>query len=92
MKISDNQKINDYDKKIINIINGNKLYILDVNSVCYIVDDITGEILDYNFENMDKYQTYEYFEDNDKMIIFINENKSNQLDDKEIFESVINLL
>ena len=92
LKISDNQKINDYDKKIINIINGNKLYILDVNSVCYIVDDITGEILDYNFENMDKYQTYEYFEDNDKMIIFINENKSNQLDDKEIFESVINLL
>ena len=92
LKISDNQKINDYDKKIINIINGNKLYILDVNSVCYIVDDITGEILDYNFENMDKYQTYEYFEDNDKMIIFINENKSNQLDDKEIFESIINLL
>ena len=45
-----------------------------------------------HFEKMDKYQTYEYFKDGDRMIIFINENSSNQMTEKEIFESVINLM
>lgn len=92
LKLMDDSNLNDNDKKIKNIIDGNKQYIFDVSSVCYIVDDVTGEFLDYNFEKMDEYQTYEYFEDNEKMIVFINENKNNQMDDKEIFESVINLL
>ena len=79
------------DKKIEEIINGNKLYIIDISSTCYIVDEITGEILDYNFEDMDEYQTYQYFEDGDKKIIFITENQNNQLTVKEIIESVIEL-
>ena len=92
LKIDEKNNQNENDKKIEKIIKSKKQYILDISSVCYIVDDITGEILDYNFENMDKYQTYEYFEDNDKMIVFINENKGNQMSNKEIFKSVINLL
>lgn len=91
LKIDDKNNQNDNDKKIEKIINGKKQYILDISSVCYIVDDVTGEILDYNFENMDRYQTYEYFEDNDKNIVFITENSSNVLTDSEIFESVIKL-
>ena len=82
---------NEYDKKIEEIINGNKIYIIDISSTCYIVDEITGEILDYNFEDMDEYQTYQYFEDGDKKIIFITENQNNQLTVKEIIESVIEL-
>ena len=92
LKIINENNPNDNDKKIKNILNGKKQYILDVSSICYIVDDITGEILDYNFEKMDKYQTYEYFEDDDKMIIFINENTSKQMTDKEIFTSIIDLI
>lgn len=80
-----------YDKKIENTINGEKQYILDISSVCYIVDDVTGEILDYNFENMDKYQTYEYFKDGDKNIIFINQNTDNQLASSEIIDSIIEI-
>lgn len=80
-----------YDKKIENAINGEKQYILDISSVCYIVDDVTGEILDYNFENMDKYQTYEYFKDGDKNIIFINQNTDNQLASSEIIDSIIEI-
>ena len=41
---------------------------------------------------MDEYQTYEYFEDEEKMIICITENINKQLDDKEIMKSVIDLL
>lgn len=92
LKIVEENNPNKYDKTIKNIINGNEQYILDISSICYIVDDISGEILDYNFENMDKYQTYEYFEDNNKMIIFINQNTNKQMSEKEIFESVIKLI
>lgn len=79
------------DKKIENAINSEKQYILDLSSICYIVDDVTGEILDYNFENMDRYQTYEYFEDEDKSIIFINQNTYGQLTDLEIFNSIVEI-
>lgn len=92
LKIESKNNQNDNDKKIDKIINGNKQYILDISSICYIVDDITGEILDYNFENMDKYQTYEYFENNDKIIVFITQNESGLLTNEEIFDSVIKLL
>ena len=84
--------LNENDKKIKNIINGKKQYIFSISSLCYIVDDITGEILDYSFEDMDKYQTFEYFEDENKKIIFITENKSNQLNENEIIESLLNIL
>ena len=91
LKIDRKNNQNDNDKKIEKIIKGKKQYILDISSVCYIVDDITGEILDYNFENMDKYQTYEYFEDTDKYIVFVTENSNNVLTNLEIFKSIINL-
>lgn len=91
LKIDRKNNQNDNDKKIEKIIKGKKQYILDISSVCYIVDDITGEILDYNFENMDKYQTYEYFEDKDKYIVFVTENSNNVLTNLEIFESIIKL-
>lgn len=92
LKIESKNNQNDNGNKIEKIINGDKQYILDISSICYIVDDVTGEILDYNFENMDKYQTYEYFEDNDKIIVFITQNKAGLLTDDEIFDSIIKLL
>ena len=92
LKVQNKNNQNDIDKKVENIINGEKQYILDISSVCYIVDNLTGEIWDYNFENMDKYQTYEYFEDNDKMIIFITENTNNLLSNSDIFNSIIELM
>ena len=92
LKINQKNNQNDNDRKIENAINNDKQYILDISSVCYIIDNVTGEILDYNFEKMDSYQTYEYFKDDNRMIIFINENSSNQLTEKEILESVINLI
>lgn len=91
LKIVNKNNQNENDKKLEKAIKGEKLYIIRNSSICYIVDEVTGEILDYNFENMDQYQTYEYFEDGDKMIIFMNENTKKQMTSKEILESVINL-
>ena len=91
LKIKNKNSQTDADNKIENSINGNKQFIIDISSVCYIIDDVTGEILDYNFENLDKYQTYEYFEDDNKMLVFISENKHNKLNKNDIIQSVINL-
>lgn len=92
LQIDNKSNQNDYDKKIEKAINGDKIYSITISSKCYIVDEITGEIQDYSFEDMDEYQTYEYFEDEEKMIICITENINKQLDNKEIMESVIDLL
>jgi len=92
LKIDEKNKQNDLDKKIEKTIKGDKQYILDISSICYIVDDVTGEIMDYNFENLDRYQTYECFEDNNKIIVFISQNTKGIYTNEEIIESVINLL
>ncbi len=91
LRIRESKVENENDKKIQQAISGNKLYIIDISSTCYIVDDITGEILDYCFEKLDKHQTYEYFSDLDKYIIFITENKDNLLKNSEILDSVLAL-
>ena len=80
------------DKTVEKSINSDAQTILVVSSLCYIVDDVTGDILDYNFEKMDKYQTYEYFNDDDKKIVFITENKNNQISSEELLEDIINIL
>lgn len=92
LKITNSKNANENDKKIQKIINGDKLFVIRISSICYIIDDITGEILDYNFEQIDEYQTYEYFKDEDKMIIFITQNKEKQLEEKEIIQSIIDLM
>ena len=92
LKISNKNNQNENDKKLEKVINGNKLYIIRNSSTCYIIDEITKQILDFNFEKLDKYQTYEYFKEDDKMIIFMNENTEKQMTSKEIMQSVIDLI
>lgn len=92
LKIKNKDSQNDNDKELEKIINGNMLYIFSISSTCYIVDDVTGEILDYCFEDMDEYQTYEYFSNEDRCIIFVTENKTKLLSQTEIFESLLNLV
>ena len=91
LKIVEKNQQNENDKILENSINSNKKTLIDISSVCYIVDDISGEILDYNFEKLDIYQTYEYFKDNDNCLIFITENTRNVLSETEIIESVLQL-
>ncbi len=91
LKIESKNWQNNNDKVLEKAIYGDKLFILNISSICYIVDDVSGEVLDYNFEKMDKYQTYESFEDSDKIIVFINKNSEKQLDDSKIVESIIKL-
>lgn len=80
------------DNEIEKIINGNKQYIIGISGINYYIDALTGEAVDNPFEELDKYQTYAYCQDEDKMVIFITENKSKALQNSEIFESVLELM
>ena len=80
------------DKKIQYIINSNKQYILCISSICYMIDTVTGNIVDNPYNELEEYQTYEYFNDENKIIIFITENKENVMNNNEIFNSIIDLM
>lgn len=79
------------DKKIEKLISGDTQYVLDISSTCYMVDPVTGEIIKNAYNDLEEYQTYEYFSDENRMIIFITENKDNKLTNDEIFESILSL-
>lgn len=82
-------EMNDNDKKIQKAINSNKLYVIDFSDKCYIVDDVTGDIVDYPFEIMDPYQSYQMYSSRNQMVIFITNNSKNKLSNDEIFDEVI---
>ncbi len=66
---------NNYDEIIGNMLSDGGLYIFDISSITYLVDEVTGEIQNYPFEDMDPYQGYEYFESDNKYMFIISENK-----------------
>ena len=86
------KEASEIDDKIDKVINGDSQYITGIRSENYYIDAKTGNIIKNPFEDLNKYQTYTYCENENKMIIFITENKSNKLSDDEIFESIIELL
>lgn len=91
IKIAEYQKTNN-DEILKNIIAGEKQYIIGISGITYYIDPLTGEIFDNPYEEFDSNQTYSYFTDENKMIIYIPENKDNYLDNNEIFESIIKLI
>lgn len=92
LQIKKKNNENTIDQKIEKLINGNKQYIFCISSTSYMVDPVTGEIIDNPYNQLEPYQTYEYFEDEDRMIIFITENKDSKMTKDEIIDSIIELL
>lgn len=68
-----------------------KIYIIDISGTCYVRDDMTGEITEYPFEQMDSYQIYEPYSSENYMIIEVTTNKAGKLTDSEILESIMNI-
>ncbi len=92
LKIKNENTPSQNDKKLKEVINGDKQFILSISGVSYLVDTVSGNILDNPFEEFDKYQIYEYVEYEDNKIIFITENNKKALTDEEIFDSVLKLI
>jgi len=81
--------MNSCDKKIKEMLSENKLFIFTINSECYIIDDVTGEIVLYPFEEMEPEQGAEIFENDNKYIFIISENKLGKAEPKEIIKSIL---
>ncbi len=85
----ESNKMNKYDEKIKKILNGKNSISIDINSTCYILDEVTGEIVEYPFEDMDPYMPYEYFEDKNKMLYIITRNKHKKSNYQDIISEII---
>ena len=79
---------NNYDKTIKKMLSDDKLHIFSISSMTYLVDEATGEITEYPFEEMDPYTEYEYFEAEDKEMFIITSNSSGEVEQQLIFENI----
>lgn len=84
-----NENINDIDKKLENVINSNNTIIVDINSFDYDVDTVTGEIVEYPFEQLGDLMDVIKNRDNDKIMV-ITTNKNKKYSAEEILNIFIN--
>lgn len=81
--------MNNYDKKIKQMISSNELFDFAINSTCYIVDEVTGEIEEYPFEEMDPYQGFQNFESENKEMFIISQNNSGKINQEEVVKEIL---
>lgn len=79
---------NEIAKNLEKMIKSDKLYIINITGIAYERDYISGEIVEYPFEDMDPEQVVEFYENGNKKILEITTNKKQELLDKEILEEI----
>lgn len=84
-----NSAKDDIEKELDNMIKSDKLYIINMTGIAYQRDYITGEIMEYPFEDMDPFQIIEQYEDGNTIILEVTTNKKSKLTEKEILETII---
>ena len=83
-----NSENNDMANKLVNMINSNNLYIINITGIAYERDYISGEITEYPFEDMDPTQAIEPYQKDNKIILEITTNKMQRLSESEILDAV----
>lgn len=71
---------NEYSSKLENLINSDELTIIDITGTCYIRDEMTGDIVEYPFKDMDLYQICEKYKTKGSKIIVITTNDVKEAD------------
>lgn len=77
------------EKEIQDMIESNNHYIINMTGVSYERDYISGEIIEYPFEDMDPAQIIEPYILNDYIILEITSNKNKEIPNKDIIESIV---
>ena len=77
------------EKQLKEMIDSNKLYIIDMSGKTYQRDYLTGEIVEYPFEDMDPYQIIEPYKIENSAILAITSNKENKLEQKKILDAIL---
>ena len=80
---------NEIDKTITQVINSKKLNAFDICSVTYLIDEVSGKIEVYPYEEIDPESPFEYFETNNASLYVINSNSTGKLQYKEIMKEIL---
>ena len=81
---------NNLANKINNMINSDKLYIINITGTAYERDYISGEITEYPFEEIDPYQIVNPYQKDNKFILEMTTNRIGILSDYEILDAITN--
>ena len=80
---------NEIDVKIKQIIDKKKLFVIDINSITYIVDEVTGNIEEYPFVEIDPKTHYEIFKTENATLYVINPNINKKLNEIDMIKEII---
>ena len=83
-----NSENNGMANKLVNMINSNNLYIINITGIAYERDYISGEITEYPFEDMDPTQAVEPYQKDNKIILEVTTNKMKELTESEILDAI----
>lgn len=89
LKCNKQENLTEQEEKLKNMAELNKLYVIDMSGKTYQRDYISGEVIEYPFEEMDPYQVLEPYEIDDSIILGVTSNKENRLSNKEILDAII---
>ena len=88
MQINNNSNNSNLASKLINMLNANKLYVINMIGIAYERDYISGEIVEYPFEDMDPYQILQPYQKDNKIILELTTNKLKKLNENEILDAI----
>lgn len=86
---ADAKSTNSMSKQLEEMINSEYLYIIEISGKCYMRDDVSGEIIEYPFEEMDPYQLIEPFSDENNIILVMTTNSESLMTDEEILDGLL---
>lgn len=89
LKCNKQDNLTEQEEKLKNMAQSDKLYVIDMSGKTYQRDYITGNVIEYPFEEMDPYQVLEPYEVEDSIILGVTSNKNNYLSNREILEAII---
>lgn len=89
LTIKNKNEQNENDKSLEKFINSGKHLVITISSMYYEVDNVTGEVVEYPFEQLDAYQTYSQVMSDNNIIFVITSNQNKKLTNKEILEDLL---
>lgn len=89
LKCNKQENLTEQEEKLKNLAESNKLYVIDMSGKTYQRDYISGEVIEYPFEEMDPYQVLEPYEIDDSIILGVTSNKESRLSNQEILNTIV---
>ena len=89
LKCNKQGNLTEQEEKLKNMAESDKLYVIDMSGKTYQRDYISGDVIEYPFEEMDPYQVLEPYEVEDSIILGITSNRNNYLSNEEILNTIL---